>query len=96
MRIAPELYLKRLIVGGMDRVYEMNRNFRNEGIDRTHNPEFTCLEIYQAYGDMRSMQALIQGLFLHIAETVFEKTNLSGWEIQSNFNVHGEKSRIMI
>ncbi len=73
MRIAPELYLKRLIVGGMDRVYEMNRNFRNEGIDRTHNPEFTCLEIYQAYGDMRSMQALIQGLFLHIAETVFEK-----------------------
>ena len=47
MRIAPELYLKRLIVGGMDRVYEMNRNFRNEGIDRTHNPEFTCLEIYQ-------------------------------------------------
>lgn len=74
MRIAPELYLKRLIVGGMDRVYEMNRNFRNEGIDRTHNPEFTCLEIYQAYGDMRSMQALIQGLFLHIAETVFEKT----------------------
>jgi lysyl-tRNA synthetase class 2 len=73
MRIAPELYLKRLIVGGMDRVYEMNRNFRNEGIDRTHNPEFTCLEIYQAYGDMRSMQTLIQGLFLHIAETVFEK-----------------------
>ena len=73
MRIAPELYLKRLIVGGMDRVYELNRNFRNEGIDRTHNPEFTCLEIYQAYGDMRSMQALIQGLFLHIAETVFEK-----------------------
>lgn len=74
MRIAPELYLKRLIVGGMDRVYEMNRNFRNEGIDRTHNPEFTCLEIYQAYGDMRSMQVLIQGLFIHIAETVFEKT----------------------
>ena len=74
MRIAPEVYLKRLIVGGMDRVYELNRNFRNEGIDRTHNPEFTCLEIYQAYGDMRSMQTLIQGLFLHIAETVFEKT----------------------
>ena len=60
MRIAPELYLKRLIVGGLDRVYELNRNFRNEGIDRTHNPEFTCLEIYQAYGDMRSMQKLIK------------------------------------
>lgn len=73
MRIAPELYLKRLIVGGMDRVYEMNRNFRNEGLDRTHNPEFTCLEIYQAYGDMRTMQELIQSLVVHLAETIFEK-----------------------
>jgi lysyl-tRNA synthetase class 2 len=73
MRIAPELYLKRLIVGGMDRVYEMNRNFRNEGLDRTHNPEFTALEIYQAYGDMRSMQELIQSMFTHVAETIFGK-----------------------
>jgi lysyl-tRNA synthetase class 2 len=73
MRIAPELYLKRLIVGGMDRVYEMNRNFRNEGLDRTHNPEFTALEIYQAYGDMRTMQELIQSLFTHLAETIFGK-----------------------
>ena len=73
MRIAPELYLKRLIVGGMDRVYEMNRNFRNEGLDRTHNPEFTALEIYQAYGDMRTMQELIQSLFIHLAETIFDK-----------------------
>ena len=73
MRIAPELYLKRLIVGGMDRVYEMNRNFRNEGLDRTHNPEFTCLEIYQAYGDMRTMQELIQSLVVHLAETIFGK-----------------------
>ncbi len=73
MRIAPELYLKRLIVGGMDRVYEMNRNFRNEGLDRTHNPEFTALEIYQAFGDMRTMQELIQGLFMHLAETIFQK-----------------------
>ncbi len=72
MRIAPELYLKRLIVGGMDRVYEMNRNFRNEGLDRTHNPEFTCLEIYQAFGDMRTMQELIQSMFVHLAETIFE------------------------
>ncbi len=71
MRIAPELYLKRLIVGGMDRVYEMNRNFRNEGLDRTHNPEFTCLEIYQAYGDMRTMQELIQSMFTHLAQTIF-------------------------
>jgi lysyl-tRNA synthetase class 2 len=73
MRIAPELYLKRLIVGGMDRVYEMNRNFRNEGLDRTHNPEFTCLEIYQAYGDMRTMQELIQSMVVHLAETIFGK-----------------------
>lgn len=73
MRIAPELYLKRLIVGGMDRVYEMNRNFRNEGLDRTHNPEFTALEIYQAYGDMRTMQELIQSLVVHLAATIFEK-----------------------
>lgn len=71
MRIAPELYLKRLIVGGMDRVYEMNRNFRNEGLDRTHNPEFTALEIYQAYGDMRTMQELMQGLVTHLAEKIF-------------------------
>jgi lysyl-tRNA synthetase class 2 len=71
MRIAPELYLKRLIVGGMDRVYEMNRNFRNEGLDRTHNPEFTALEIYQAYGDMRTMQELVQSLVTHLAENIF-------------------------
>ncbi len=73
MRIAPELYLKRLIVGGMDRVYEMNRNFRNEGLDRTHNPEFTCLEIYQAFGDMCAMQELIQSMFTHLATTIFDK-----------------------
>ena len=70
-RIAPELYLKRLIVGGMDKVFEMNRNFRNEGLDRTHNPEFTALEIYEAYGDMRSMQELVQSLVTHLAEKVF-------------------------
>jgi len=51
LRIAPELYLKRLIVGGFDRVYEINRNFRNEGISTAHNPEFTMLEFYQAYSD---------------------------------------------
>ena len=75
MRIAPELYLKRLIVGGLDRIYEINRNFRNEGIDKTHNPEFTCLEIYQAYGDMRTMQVLIKEMILKIAEDVFSKFN---------------------
>lgn len=70
-RIAPELYLKRLIVGGMDKVFELNRNFRNEGLDRTHNPEFTVLETYEAYGDMRTMQELVQSLVTHLAETIF-------------------------
>jgi lysyl-tRNA synthetase class 2 len=60
LRIAPELYLKRLLVGGAERVFELNRNFRNEGADATHNPEFTMLEAYQAYGDYDSMQTLIQ------------------------------------
>jgi lysyl-tRNA synthetase class 2 len=65
MRIAPELYLKRLIVGGLDRVYELGRAFRNEGIDTRHNPEFTIMEAYQSYGDVNDMmdlaEALIQG-----------------------------------
>src|SRR5690606_12733194 len=52
LRIAPELYLKRLLVGGMPRVFEINRNFRNEGVDRSHNPEFTMLELYHAHGDV--------------------------------------------
>ena len=58
MRIAPELYLKRLLVGGMDRVYEIGRVFRNEGIDTKHNPEFTILEAYQAYADYNDMMTL--------------------------------------
>lgn len=71
LRIAPELYLKRLLVGGFDKVYELNRNFRNEGLSRTHNPEFTMLEIYEAYSDVRGMQEIIQGLITYIAETVY-------------------------
>jgi lysyl-tRNA synthetase, class II len=71
LRIAPELYLKRLLVGGFDKVFELNRNFRNEGLDRTHNPEFTMLEIYEAYADVNAMQRLIEGMIRHIAKTVF-------------------------
>lgn len=71
LRIAPELYLKRLMIGGFDKVYELNRNFRNEGLDRTHNPEFTMLEIYEAYADLRSMKELVQGMFVHVAQAVF-------------------------
>ena len=62
LRIAPELYLKRLIVGGLEKVYEINRNFRNEGISTRHNPEFTMLEIYQAYGDYEVMMQLCEDL----------------------------------
>ncbi|MEI6217949.1 MAG: lysine--tRNA ligase [bacterium] len=71
LRIAPELYLKRLLVGGFDKVFELNRNFRNEGLDRTHNPEFTMLEIYEAYSDLRGMKDLVQEMILHVAGTVF-------------------------
>jgi lysyl-tRNA synthetase class 2 len=62
LRISLELYLKRLLVGGLERVYEIGRNFRNEGVDRTHNPEFTMLEVYQAYGDYHTMMDLTEAL----------------------------------
>jgi lysyl-tRNA synthetase class 2 len=71
LRIAPELYLKRLLVGGFDKVFELNRNFRNEGLSRTHNPEFTMLEIYEAYSNVDGMRDLVQGLIVHVAEKVF-------------------------
>ncbi len=70
MRIAPELFLKRLLVGGFERVYEINRNFRNEGLSRRHNPEFTMMEVYQAYGDCRSMMELIEELITTVAMKV--------------------------
>ncbi len=62
LRIAPELYLKRLMVGGLDRIFEIGRNFRNEGVDATHNPEFTMLEAYQAYGDYATMRPLVAAI----------------------------------
>jgi lysyl-tRNA synthetase class 2 len=70
LRIAPELYLKRLTVGGLDRVYEINRNFRNEGISTHHNPEFTMLEFYQAYGDMYDMMQLTEDMLSTVAKAV--------------------------
>ncbi|MDH5720332.1 MAG: lysine--tRNA ligase [Spirochaetia bacterium] len=70
MRIAPELYLKRLLVGGFEKVYELNRNFRNEGISTKHNPEFTMMEVYQAYADYSHMMKLVEDLFLRLAEKV--------------------------
>ena len=70
LRIALELYLKRLLVGGMDRVYEIGRNFRNEGLSRKHNPEFTMLEAYEAYGNYETMMELVQSMVCHVAQKV--------------------------
>ncbi len=77
LRIAPELYLKRLIVGGFERVYEIGKGFRNEGVDRFHNPEFTMLEVYQAFTDYHGMMALTEQLVAFIAQTVLGSTSLT-------------------
>lgn len=84
MRIAPELYLKRLIVGGMDRVYELGRVFRNEGIDNRHNPEFTSVEIYQAFADYRDMMDLTEEVVVKTAMNVLGTTKITyeGTEIE--------------
>jgi lysyl-tRNA synthetase, class II len=70
LRVAPELYLKRLVVGGFERVYELNRNFRNEGLSTRHNPEFTMLELYQAYADYRDLMDLVERLFQGLADAL--------------------------
>jgi len=74
LRVAPELYLKRLLVGGFEKVYELNRNFRNEGLSTRHNPEFTMLEVYTAYADYKDVMKLTQDLFMGLAKSVFGKT----------------------
>jgi lysyl-tRNA synthetase, class II len=88
LRIAPELYLKRLVVGGLDRVYEINRNFRNEGVSTRHNPEFTMLEFYQAYANYHDLMRLTEELIIFVAKKVNSTTithfngheiNLSKW-----------------
>jgi lysyl-tRNA synthetase class 2 len=83
LRIAPELYLKRLVVGGLDRVYEINRNFRNEGVSTQHNPEFTMLEFYQAYANYHDLMDLTQELITFVAQEVNGTTitNFNGNEI---------------
>lgn len=77
LRISDELYLKRLIVGGFERVYEICKDFRNEGIDRTHNPEFTLLELYQAYADYRDMMDIAESLVAYVAERVTGSTTIT-------------------
>ena len=84
LRIALELYLKRLLVGGMDKVFEIGRNFRNEGLSRKHNPEFTMLEAYQAYGDYESMMELVQGLVCHVAENVLDTLTIEHKDPEGN------------
>ena len=74
LRIAPELYLKRLIVGGIDRVYEIARNFRNEGLDHSHNPEFTMMECYQAYADFNDIMRLVEEMYAYIARQTLGST----------------------
>ena len=76
LRIAPELYLKRLLVGGMGKVYEINRNFRNEGISIKHNPEFTMLEVYESYSDCEGMMKLTEALIKGLAEKVLGRTEI--------------------
>lgn len=76
LRIAPELYLKRLLVGGLDKVYEINRSFRNEGVSTRHNPEFTMLEVYQAYTNCEGMISLTQDLICYVAKEVLGKEEL--------------------
>jgi lysyl-tRNA synthetase, class II len=85
LRIAPELYLKRLVVGGLERVYEINRNFRNEGVSTEHNPEFTMLEFYQAYSDYRDLMDLTEELFALLARKVCGATAVKYGEYELDF-----------
>jgi lysyl-tRNA synthetase class 2 len=80
MRIAPELYLKRLVVGGFERVFEINRNFRNEGLSTRHNPEFTMVEFYQAYADYKELMDLTEDMLRHITETVQDGNTIISYQ----------------
>lgn len=86
LRIAPELYLKRLVVGGFERVYEINRNFRNEGLSTRHNPEFTMLEFYQAYADYRDLMDLTEELLRYLARDVLHATTITYQEHVFDFS----------
>lgn len=108
LRIAPELYLKRLLVGGFEKVYEINRSFRNEGLSTRHNPEFTMLEVYTAYADYEDVMKLTEELITFLAEHLLQKKqlsyqgkaiDLSRWErrsfqdlMEKNFDIHPHES----
>jgi lysyl-tRNA synthetase class 2 len=85
LRIAPELYLKRLVVGGMDRVFEINRNFRNEGISVRHNPEFTMMEFYQAYATYEDLMDFTEELFCHVAQEVLGTLDFTNQGLEISF-----------
>ncbi len=84
LRIAPELFLKRLLVGGFPKVFELNRNFRNEGVDRRHNPEFTVLEVYEAGGDYETMAAMMEEMICTVAEKVFGTLKFDQYDENGN------------
>src|SRR5436305_6232894 len=98
LRIAPELYLKRLLVGGFGKVFELNRNFRNEGISPRHNPEFTMLEAYEANGSWETMADMVEGMICHIAEKLvgglrIEHRNAAG-EVTKTINLQRPWRRV--
>ena len=95
LRIAPELYLKRLLVGGLERVYELGRVFRNEGISTRHNPEFTILETYQAYGDYLQVMEMVEELFHALAEAVHGKTTFTYQGEEISFQAPFERRTYM-
>ncbi|WIO75143.1 lysine--tRNA ligase [Porticoccaceae bacterium LTM1] len=92
LRIAPELYLKRLVVGGFERVYEINRNFRNEGLSTRHNPEFTMLEFYQAYADYNDLMDLTEDMLRKLCETVLGNTDVRSTVKNAEGEVVSEKT----
>jgi lysyl-tRNA synthetase class 2 len=94
LRIAPELYLKRLVVGGFERVFEINRNFRNEGISIRHNPEFTMVEWYQAYADYQDAMNLVEALFRHLVSALLESPIIPYGEYQFDFSKPFERLSI--
>jgi lysyl-tRNA synthetase class 2 len=97
MRIAPELYLKRLLVGGFSKIFELNRNFRNEGISPRHNPEFTMLEAYEAFGSWETMADMVEGMICHLAQKLFgglkiEHKNAAG-DVTKAIDLEGDASK---
>ncbi len=95
LRIAVELYLKRLIVGGFERVYEIGRNFRNEGIDRNHNPEFTMMECYQAYADYNDIMKLVEEMICYIAEEVKGSSRITYQETEIDLTPPWQRMRLL-